>query len=325
MNWTLDDIIIAISADSVDSSIESALALHLYSSELGIGVGVDPQGRAVLVLPGQSSLPAFETSALKFDPWCDTLWVEHGLTLPKCSVLRCRFDRDDTSLTRIVSGVLQSLIDLQLRFQDAGQAVWVMRNIFADGFRATPDRSTVLGLLGELTVLLNSPDIVAATQAWHVDKDDRYDFSWHSRRLEVKATTSALREHRFSSFQLPPLHGIEVWVASVQLAIVEVGLSAGELYERIADNLPLDLAHKVAAVITETVGLPPTLVTEPQLDLASSVAGIRLYPSVDVPTPMTVPDARDLRWTAFLDEAKGLPVGVLDDLLPRQDSDLSGR
>lgn len=322
MIWELDEVTAAISAETEESPVESALALQLYSDDLGIGVGVDPQGRAVLVLPGQPALPAFETSALKFDPWCDSLWLERDLSLPKSSVLRCRFDRSDASLAQIVSGVLASLIDLEVRFQDAGHAVWVMRKIFADGFRARPDQAMVLGLLGELTVLLAAPDIIEAAHAWHIDKDGRYDFSWHSQRLEVKATTSTLREHRFSSFQLPPLHGIEVWVASVQLGVVEVGESVADIYERIANRLPQDLAHKVASVITETAGLPPNLVTEPAIDLASSQAGIRLFASADIPTPRIVPGTSNLRWTAFLDEGKGQSVESLRLLLPMSEPEV---
>ena len=305
MNWGIDGAARALSADPPEGAQEGAVSLPLYDRESGIGVGVDGLGSGALVLPGQKSLAAFETTALKFDPWCDATWVEGGRALPKCAVLRCRFDREDDELRRLVAGLLISLVDLQIRYSDAGKAIWALREMFGEGFHAEPEQRAVRGLIGELLVIAAAPDVAAAVEAWHVEADERYDFSAHAQRLEVKTTTAAVREHRFSSRQLPPLHGLDVWVASVQIAEVAVGASVASIFVELAAELPLELSRKLSDVIIETVGMPPVAVTSPKVDLQTSIAGIRVFPASAVPTPTAVHGSSDIRWTAYLDEQKG--------------------
>lgn len=317
MNWNTDAAAQALAAQLPEGLRESVVSLPLYDRDTGIGIGVDGLGAGTLVLPGQPSLVAFETTALKFDPWCDTTWVENGMALPKSAVLRCRFDREDEHLLRLVAGLVISLVDLQTRFNDAGKAIWTLREIFGEGFLAEPERNTVLGLLGELVVISAAPDPADAIGAWHVDADDRYDFSAHSQRLEVKTTTAAIREHRFNSRQLPPLHGLDVWVASVQLAEVAVGASVASLFAELAAHLPLAISRKLSDVIIETVGLPPAAVTKPQVDMQTSIDGIRVFPASTVPTPSAVPGSSDIRWTALLDEQYGQPGVQLAPIFQR--------
>lgn len=307
MNWNIDDAAVALAAQLPEGAQEGAVSLPLYDRASGIGIGVDGLGAGTLVLPGQESLVAFESAALKFDPWCDSTWVEGAMALPKSAVLRCRFNRDDEHLIRLVAGLLVSLVDLQTRYEDAGTAIWTLRELFGEGFHAEPEQSAVLGLLGELLVIKAAPDPATAIEAWHVDADDRYDFSAHAQRLEVKTTTSAVREHKFNSRQLPPLHGLDVWVASVQLAEVAVGASVASLFAELAAQLPLELSRKLSDVIVETVAMPPAAVITPQVDVQTSIAGIRIFPASTVPTPAAVPGSSDIRWTAYLDERNGQP------------------
>lgn len=307
MTWSIDAAARALSAAPPEGAQEGAVSLPLYDPLAGVGIGVDGLGAGTLVLPGQRSLVAFETTALKFEPWCDTTWLEGGMALPKSAVLRCRFDRDDEHLVRLVAGLLISLVDLQTRFEDAGEAIWSLRRLFGEGFRAEPDRSAVLGLLGEMLVIKASPDPASAVEGWHVDADDRYDFSVDAARLEVKSSTAVVREHSFNSRQLPPLHGLEVWVASVQLAEVSVGACVASLFAELTTQLPLRLSRKLSSVIVETVQMPPAAVTSPKVDVQTSIASIRLFPAASVPTPIAVPGCIDIRWTAYLDGLTGSP------------------
>ncbi len=311
MTWTIDDVVRALSVPNITTD-EKSISLPIFDETLGIGVGVDGFGAGTLVLPGQQSQSSFETTALKFDPWCETTWIEASVDLPKSAVLRCRFDRTDKQLVRLVAGVLLSLIDLQVRFGDAGNAIWTLREIFGEGFKVSVQNSIIRGLLGELLVIKASSDIQAAISAWHVDTDDRYDFSIQNQRVEVKTTTSSVRQHRFTSRQLPPLHGIEVWVASVQLAEVSIGDSLSSLYLDLSKELSGELMRKLSDVIIETVGLPATAIQEPQFDAAASLQSIRLFPGEMVPTPQAMPGTSDIKWTAYLDEADGVEADKLN-------------
>lgn len=304
--WSFETVVFALTAPLPGESVTDAISLPVFDQQSGIGIGVDSFGSGALVLPGQESLISFETSALKFDPWCDATWIEGSMALPKSAVLRCRFDRSDRAIVALVAGLLLSLVDLQERFGDAGKAIWTLRKIFGEGFNAGPSRSAVIGLLGELLVIKSSPSPTAAIDAWHVDADDRYDFSAHSNRLEVKSTTSITREHKFTSRQLPPLHGLDVWIASVQLAEVALGENVSSIFTELSRVLPLEQSRKLADVIIETVGMPPTAVVSPSIDVSTSLSSLRLFVAADVPTPAVVPGSSDLSWSAHLEERLGI-------------------
>jgi len=138
--------------------------------------------------------------------------------------------------------------------------------------------------------------------------------------LEVKATSGVLREHHFTSRQLPAHHGIQVWVASVLVAEVEVGMTIADLFEQLATGLPTDLVTKLSTVIARTVGLPPGALKAPEFDLESTLQGVRIFKGEAIPTPLLVPGSSNLSWTALLQEAEGEGVECLAELLPRMDS-----
>ena len=315
MSWSLEQIMQAVASPAPKGGDASSVSLSLFEVDARIGVGVDGQGWCTLVLPGQKAQVAFETSVLKFDPWCETKWIEGGRALSETAVLRCRFDRDDESLKRLVASVLISLVDLQQRFGDAGKAIWALRELFGNGSHGAPDKAVLRGLLGELLCIRASGDVALALRAWHVGPDDRYDFSAGSTRVEVKTTTSTVREHRFTSRQLPPLHGVHVWIASVQLAEVADGATIASIFADLAEKLPLDLARKLSDVIIETARLPPAALSVPVVDLDTSLNSIRIFFGEDIATPRLVPGSSDLSWTAYLEEDAAKPNLLIAALL----------
>ncbi|WP_138275911.1 PD-(D/E)XK motif protein [Rhodoluna limnophila] len=315
MSWTIEEVVRSLTAEFAITGDENSVSLPMFDKSLGIGIGVDGAGALTLVLPGLENQTAFETKAMKFEPWCETTWVEQSEKLPRCAVLRCKLDRGDKQLEQLVVGVLLSLVDLQVRFNDAGHAIWALKELFGEGFKVSVQMSVIRGLIGELLVIYSADQPSRAVSAWHVDVDDRYDFSVNHSRIEVKTSISSVRQHRFTSRQLPPLHSIEVWVASVQLAEVAVGENIGSLFNLIAEKLPLEEARKLAEVVVETLGVPASAVVEPHFDLQSSLDSIRLFPANSVPTPVITPGTSGLEWTAYVDEADGIGLGQLNQLL----------
>jgi len=315
MIWTIDEVISALAVEFETPRDTRSISMPIYDSVTGIGIGIDGQGLVCLVLPGSENQVAFETKALKFDPWCDTTWLEKNKELPKCSVLRCRLDRSDTQLSRLVLGILLSLVDLQVRFKDAGHAILTLKELFGDGFKVTTPLSVVRGLIGELLIIEAAPDTKAAILAWHVDADDRYDFSINNTRVEVKTTVSSVRQHQFTSRQLPPLHGINVWIASVQLAEVSVGETLSGLFNRIVLRIDTKTARKLLDVVIETMGLPPGAVLEPQFDLLASIESISLYKASQIPTPVFTAGTSDIRWVAYLNQDSDFGIQNLNQIL----------
>jgi hypothetical protein len=316
MTWNVDQVMNALSTSLPRGTAPSTVSLPLYSDKDSVGIGVDGTGYGVLVLPGLETQTAFEASALRFDPWCSTTRIETAAKLPMAAVLRCNFDASDENLLRLVAGIIIGLVDLHFRFGDAGKAIWALKSLFGDGFTtSTSQTSTIRGLIGELAVLRAARDTKTAVDMWHVNSDNRYDFSQGDERLEVKTTSSTIRQHKFNSRQLPPLKGISVWIASVQVAEVSVGMSISELVSLISKDLPLHLSKKVADIVVETTGLPPASLGQPQFDLNSTVASIKVFRSSTVPTPRMVPGTSNIKWDAILDEAEASDKDALDLIL----------
>lgn len=315
MSFTIDEILSALSGEIALHGDARSVSLPIFDEKTGIGVGLDGHGDVCLVLPGIESQSAFETTALTFDPWCETTWLEQNRSLPKCAVLRCKVDRNDNQLLRVVAGILHSLVDLQIRFNDAGEAILALKKLFGEGFRVSVQASVIRGLIGELLLIDSAKSPATAIAFWHLDVDDRYDFSVNSTRIEVKTTSSSVRQHRFTSRQLPPIHGVSVWVASVQLAEVAVGETLASLFDRIVSRVDAAAARKLLDVVLETLGLPPSALREPQFDFVSSAASIRLFDGYKVPTPESSPGTSDLKWTAYLDESNGVGLEMLDQIL----------
>jgi hypothetical protein len=111
------------------------------------------------------------------------------------------------------------------------------------------------------------------------------------------------------------MRGVDVWIASVQLAEVSRGASIASLFSEYANSLPEKLAKKLSDVIVETTGLPPAALTSPMIDIESAVSSVLLFPAAVVPTPSLVSGTSDLNWTAYLDDTLGQSRDLLAEIL----------
>ena len=93
--------------------------------------------------------------------------------------------------------------------------------------------STELGLWGELFLIANSKDVDHAIKAWHVNKNDRFDFNDSTCKVEVKTTTRSERIHHFSLAQLDKLLLNQTVICSIMTCKVDIGTSIFDLYQSI--------------------------------------------------------------------------------------------
>ena len=99
------------------------------------------------------------------------------------------------------------------------------------------DLSTEIGLYGELVLLnfmyKNNNDLY---KKWHTEFFSKHDMEVDEKvKIEVKTTTKDIRKHSFSYDQLYRPH-LKIYVASIMLKPVEIGLS---LYELCNITMPL--------------------------------------------------------------------------------------
>ena len=100
--------------------------LRLFDLKKSIGVGVDGKGNTVLMLPGQTEVPAFQTAFASYDPWAQLTVFETGKQLQGISVLRCDLDLEDLDNIEAAAAIFLGLLDLQEKF---GKSVEIISSI----------------------------------------------------------------------------------------------------------------------------------------------------------------------------------------------------
>lgn len=302
--WTIEDITDAILPPE-DQDLKSGFSIPLWDAEKQIGVGSTAMGEQILIIPGQPSLISFEKKYANFSPWVNAYWVEEQANVDKIAILTCKFDHKDLGAIRAVAGIFSGLLEINRQYGAAGNAIWSLKKLFEEGI-LVPNPTGVTGLIGELLLILSAPSKQTMVEAWHSNADDTYDFSWMNSRLEVKSTKTPLREHTFSSFQVPGPNGVELQVASVKVITSEIGSTLGDLVNAVTADLSKDLAEKVLNQCNRILSVPTHAVTEPVVDIVSSLANITFYAADTIPMPLASDGVLEMHWKSSLDDVKAV-------------------
>jgi hypothetical protein len=305
--WDSREIVRAIRNSKIDDQLQpNHIHLHLFEIVKQIGVGTDGKGNTVLVLPGQKDSFAFETEFASYDPWSNLVVFESSAKLNGVSILRCNIELDDEATIEAASAIFLGLMDLQEKFGETGKAIWQLKSLFANRLKFELSDSTVTGLFGELLVILASKDYPLAVSFWHSNVDDKFDFSGSNFRLEVKSTTTGVRNHNFSSHQIPGNVPEKTFVASVQIVRVENGSTLKDLLNLLRPKLEQSQNAKITDILYRTLGVPVELVSEYQIDLEATLQDIKLLKSVDIPSPEPTQGVISMNWLANLNDSPRL-------------------
>jgi len=302
MNWTIDAAVKALSGKTYPNlSGENELALELFDFNTMCGIGVDGQGRRVLVLPGQNRSTSFNTKNAIFDPWSSVKWVNGTNDLPNVSTLRCEANFNNKGVCEVVAAIFIGLIEIQLKYGSAGPAIWEMKLLFENGFNTDISEETIVGLFGELVTLSSIEDPRILIDLWHSNTKDYFDFSSEKHRLEVKTSRTNLRNHRFSSNQIGNELDSKTTVASVVLNTVEQGLGLSGLVDLVSQKVDSNRSAKMLNTVVATLGVPPQLVKSIQIDLEATRESIRLISAENIPRPIKSPGVISMNWVANLE------------------------
>jgi len=305
--WDSKQIVKAIRSSEVDDELQpNHIHLHLFDLDSQVGVGADGKGNTVLVLPGQQDAFAFETEFASYDPWSNLVVFESSTQLNGVSILRCNIEIEDEATIEAAAAIFYGLIDLQEKFGETGKAIWQLKSLFANRLKFELSDSTITGLLGELLIVSVSKNPSLAVKFWHSNIDDKFDFSGSNFRLEVKATSTGVRSHHFSSHQIPGNVPEKTFVASVQIVRVEGGTTLSELLADLSLKLGVDELTKVTEIIHRTLGVPADLVHDYQIDLEATRLGIKLLKGPDVPSPSPNDGVISMEWLANLEDVAGM-------------------
>ncbi|HKY35318.1 MAG TPA: PD-(D/E)XK motif protein [Polyangiaceae bacterium] len=242
-------------------------------------------------------------------------------------VLRCRDGEAD--LLAHFFHLAEGLIDYLGENPTHTEADHAVRDL-VELFRAMSGQSrrTIMGLWSELLVIVDSRDPAFAAASWHADPGEQLDFVSGNQRVEIKATTRAVREHDLALDQLVlPVGGVGL-VVSFMLERSDVGVSANELLEMAGNRLPTrSLARRrLQEIVATTIGEDWRESDGTRFDLARARASRRIYDVLSIPSvhPSLPPQVSRVRFIADLSDttpvsaataaARGeLPRALFDD------------
>lgn len=157
-------------------------------------------------------------------------------------------------------------------------------------FRAlsAPPRKAVQGLWAELFFMSRAQDCRALAAAWHVDPNERYDFSKRDERIEVKSTVGRARQHHFSLDQLSPPAKAKVFIASICTERSAGGSTLGALIDRLRTLIADDpiLSMRVEAVLALTLGGDLVEARREAFDDQLAAQSLKFFDVATVPRPV---------------------------------------
>lgn len=225
-----------------------------------VWVGQDPAGRPVVVIESiadGSSPHGVVLNNFTFEPWIACRIHEEGTT-PRdiqASVIRCTAPERELH-EHFLRALSPSCEEISRIPKVAMVSRMVEKLVQVFEALAQPSRQSVQGLWAELLLISNAYDIEFAAQAWQTRARSLVDFQAGNISVEVKSSTTGVRQHRFRLTQLQTKTGSQCFVASLLLEAQGHGASISDLWDVIEERLGNRnlLRDRVAARIAQTLG-----------------------------------------------------------------------
>jgi hypothetical protein len=268
----------------------------------------------VSVQPSDSPPPpplVLEHLTVQHDVLCRVVAPDGTEETGTFTVVRCTSPEFGEHFLRVLQPIVEAVGQKPTR-RDAAGAVRRLAELF-QALQA-PSRQSAQALFAELLVIATSRDPIALARAWHVEPEDRYDFSSGPERVEVKSTSGETRRHHFSLEQVRSEADVQVLVASVRVVRAAEGLTLGALLDRVREllsgdaDLLLRLDHVVAQILGETL----RRALRERFDEEVARASLRFYRAEDVPAVSSSlpPEVSNVRFFSILDGSPPLQPGV---------------
>lgn len=253
--------------------------------------GVNSEGAQVLAIETELSSKRVVPVVLH------NLVVEYGVSYTlqeavssrrlRVSVLRCT--ADDPEVRGLFATFCQAVLDslpprpselaLQEQIEGWVELFWNLQ---------LPIRTSLVGLIGEITLLDSVARPDAWIRAWHASPNDNIDYSFSHplRGVEVKATTGTERVHEISIHQTTPLADEVRLFASVLVELRDSGTPLGEVLDQIEGRVrgPSELAL-FRRVLLETCGSSYPEYRRARYMRELSLASLAFFEVSSVPQP----------------------------------------
>ncbi|MFT3960936.1 PD-(D/E)XK motif protein [Propionivibrio sp.] len=160
-----------------------------------------------------------------------------------------------------------------------------------------PSSRAIAGLWAELWIMSVALYPPAAVAAWHRDPTDRFDFSFATHFVEVKATEREERIHNFSYEQLRRSEA-PITVASLRLRRTQGGKSVADLVATLQEGLNAALRTKLVKNVFGAIGSAVSEASEIRFDEKFAESNLRVIAADRVPVVM-IPDASPITAVRF--------------------------
>jgi hypothetical protein len=160
-----------------------------------------------------------------------------------------------------------------------------------------PSSRAIAGLWAELWLMSVAVDPGAAVAAWHEDPMDRFDFSFASHFVEVKATEQEERVHHFAYEQLRGSE-LPIVVASVKLRRAQSGKSIADLVSLLQTGLNPELRKRLIKNVFGAVGSSVSEASEMRFDDLFADTNLRLVASERIPV-VVIPEGSPISAVRF--------------------------
>lgn len=291
---------------------ERTLVVDGLSTTVAAFAGADATGSWVLALSTLPSSPPpshVRMAVLAVEFGAAYILDQRGeRTHIRTSVLRC--NSEDLDIRQLFATFCASLVAAlpdSPSERDVSSAVDKWLGLF---WRLqAPARTDVVGLVGELAMIMAAPDAAGWVRAWHGDPTSTVDFVFSNPRfeVEVKATQSPQRVHHLSADQA--YGSADRYVASVQVDLRASGIALRDAVASIESRLQYveDISRFRDILAAECGSQYPEFMRErfvPEVSTAS-LAFFRLD---DIPRPdVQLPLPAGVRAMSFTSDFTGAP------------------
>ncbi|VXB08475.1 PD-(D/E)XK motif protein [Plantibacter sp. T3] len=284
-------------------------------SDAFFALEVDGTFHLLLKVPSGLIVSEYRTSVIEFASGAE-LTVLDGSTRLQGTFARISLGANFVHLTGSFGALAGMLLSMVPVTPNVGEIERLFRD-FESMFSASPvvERSTLLGLWGELWLLDSARDPETLAAGWHDQRHSIFDFSFLNARLEIKTTERAARGHVFALAQLEQ-QDRPTWIASIWAMADAGGYSIEDLLARIGPRLTAaSRAHVIRGALSVLGGdieAAADFRWAPRGLNACVLLDARLIPRVVVPEAAPI---SEIHFHADLTQVAALSGASLDDVL----------
>jgi len=257
---------------------------------------------------------ALEHISIRYRVLCEITDAKGATRQGRFVVIRCESHEDD--LIEYFLRTMEVHIPLLGSVSSCSQVTGIVEKLI-DLFRALNQvsKQSIQGLWAELLVMAESSATDILLRSWHFSLDDRYDFAFDKKCIEVKSTSGSARIHHFSLEQLNPPAGTTAFVVSLFVERSLDGLTVIDLMDKIrAEIKDARLLAHLHRNVTLTLASDWRQAATLKFDQHLAKKSIRIYdvasiPSVGWPVPL---DVSEVKFKANLSRSVSRDVASLE-------------